>query len=307
VGKKRALGTGLLRASGDVLAFTDSDSIWAPDALERMARVLRLHPDVGAISGHCRALNADHNFLTKVQDTWYEGQFSVRKAYESTFGAVTCVSGPLAVFRREAIFNYIPAWVQDEFLGDEFRFATDRMLTAFVLLSGTAAERLKAQHVDSPFLATDYPWKHWRIVYSKSARAWTSVPDTFGRLVRQQVRWKKSFIRSIFFTGRFYWRRPFVPVVTYYLRIFFVFAGPLVAFRHLIYMPLRGNIESAILYLFGILLIGSMFGLAFRREDHEVPHRWFYRPVMSLLSTVVFSWLIAYSLVTIKKMRWTRG
>ena len=95
--------------------------------------IFEADPEVGAVSGHCRALNADENFLTKIQDTWYEGQFSVRKAFESVFGAVTCVSGPLAIFRRSAIYNFMPAWQADTFLGQEFRFATDRTLTAYVL------------------------------------------------------------------------------------------------------------------------------------------------------------------------------
>lgn len=306
VGKKRALGVGLLHASGELFAFTDSDSIWAPDAVERMATLLANHPEVGAVSGHCRALNRERNLLTKIQDSWYEGQFSVRKAFESVFGAVTCVSGPLAVFRREAIYNYIPAWEQDQFLGDEFRFATDRTLTGFVLMNQKRAERLKRKHADSPFLAQEYPWQEWRTVYCKSARSWTEVPDTFDRLIKQQVRWKKSFLRNIFFTGGFYWRKSFLAAILYYLHIAFVLLGPFVAFRHLILLPLQGNIESAFLYLFGIVLIGSMFGLAFRREERR-GNGWMYRPMMSVLSTTVLSWLIFYSLFTIKKMTWARS
>jgi cellulose synthase/poly-beta-1,6-N-acetylglucosamine synthase-like glycosyltransferase len=306
VGKKRALAAGMLHASGEIFAFTDSDSIWAPDALERTATLLANHPEVGAVSGHCRALNRDRNLLTKIQDSWYEGQFSVRKAFESVFGAVTCVSGPLAVFRREAIYNYIPAWVQDRFLGEEFRFATDRTLTGYVLMSAKRAEKLKRRQADSPFLTIDYPWQDWRSVYAKSARAWTEVPDTFGRMVKQQVRWKKSFLRNIFFTGSFYWRRSFLAALLYYLHILFVLAGPFVAFRHLILLPLQGNVESAFLYLFGILLIGSMFGLAFWREEPQ-SDGWVYRPLMSLMSTTVLSWLLFYALFTIRKMTWARG
>lgn len=305
VGKKRALAAGMLRASGEIFAFTDSDSIWAPDALERTATLLAKHPEVGAVSGHCRALNRERNLLTKIQDAWYEGQFSVRKAFESVFGAVTCVSGPLAVFRREAIYNYVPAWVNDHFFGEEFRFATDRTLTGFVLMNAKRGQRLKRRHADSPFLATDYPCREWTAVYSKSARAWTEVPDTFSRLVKQQVRWKKSFLRNIFFTGGFYWRRSFLAALIYYLHIIFVLAGPLVAFRHLILLPLQGNVESAFLYLFGILLIGSLFGLAFRREEPQ-SNGWIYRPLMSVMSTTMLSWLVYYSLFTIKKMTWVR-
>jgi len=306
VGKKRALGVGMLRASGELFAFTDSDSVWAPDAVERTAKLLTNHPEAGAVSGHCRALNAERNLLTKIQDSWYEGQFSVRKAFESVFGAVTCVSGPLAVFRREAIYNYIPAWEQDQFLGDEFRFATDRTLTGLVLMNKKRANRLKGKHADSPFLRIQYPWRDWRAVYCKSARSWTEVPDKFNSLIKQQVRWKKSFLRNIFFTGGFYWRKSFLAAILYYLHIFFVLLGPFVAFRHLILLPLQGNIESAFLYLFGIVLIGSMFGLAFRREERR-GNGWMYRPMMSVLSTTVLSWLIFYSLFTIKKMTWARS
>jgi cellulose synthase/poly-beta-1,6-N-acetylglucosamine synthase-like glycosyltransferase len=306
VGKKRALGAAMLRATGDIFAFSDSDSVWAPDAVARSVGIFVSHPGVGAVSGHCRALNASRNLLTRIQDSWYEGQFSVRKAFESVFGSVSCVSGPVAVFRRSAIYNFIPAWEQDRFLGQEFRFATDRTLTAFVLADRRRATRLKERHKGSQFLQVNYEWQRWDVVYSKSTKAWTAVPDTVQQLFKQQVRWKKSFLRNVWFTGAFYWRRPFLPAALYYLHILFVLAGPVVAFRHLVYMPLHGNFESMFLYLAGITLIGSMFGLAFRREE-PATNGWIYRPLMSLLSTTVLSWLIFYSILTIKKMNWARG
>jgi cellulose synthase/poly-beta-1,6-N-acetylglucosamine synthase-like glycosyltransferase len=314
VGKKRALGAGLARSDGEVIAFSDSDSTWAPDAITQAVRAMGRDPDIGGVSGHCRAMNADETLLTRIQDTWYEGQFSVRKAFESHFGAVTCVSGPLAVFRRAAIYNYIPAWESDSFLGDEFRFATDRTLTGYVLMDAERARRLRTLAEGTPFLAREYPWRPWRVVYAKSARSWTTVPTSLRAVLKQQIRWKKSFIRNIFFTGAFYWRRPLLPAAGYYLHILFVFAGPFVAFRHLIYLPAHGDLESMLLYLFGILLVGLVFGLAFRREEAvrtDGPprqlERWGYRPLMSLLSTLLLSWLIVYSIVTIKRMTWTRS
>ncbi len=133
VGKKRALVEGVRRAHGEVLVFTDSDCVLAPDAVERCVDALRSDPGLGAVSGHSRAGNADASLLAAVQDVWYDGQFGVAKAAESSVGSVTCVSGPLAAFRRSAIINYFPAWAADEFLGREFRFATDRQLTGYVL------------------------------------------------------------------------------------------------------------------------------------------------------------------------------
>jgi len=48
------------------------------------------------------------------------------------------------------------------------------------------------------------------------------------------------------------------------------------------------------------------FGLAFRHENPG-SRRWLYRPLMSLMSTVIFTWLIFYSAATIKRMTWFRG
>jgi cellulose synthase/poly-beta-1,6-N-acetylglucosamine synthase-like glycosyltransferase len=306
LGKKRALSCALLQAHGTIIAFADSDTVWAPDALDRAVPIFSAYPDVGAVSGHCRALNGDLNLLTKIQDTWYEGQFSVRKAFESVFGAVTCVSGPLAFFRLSAIYNFMPAWEADQFLGQEFRFATDRTLTAFVLGGRYLGPRVLKDDAQSPFSVPHYPARDWKIVYSKSAKAWTNVPETFRSMIKQQVRWKKSFIRNIFVTGRFYWRRPLPPALLYYVHVIFVVFGPFIAARHLIYLPLQGDPMSLVLYLAGIALIGLCFGLAFRYENPG-SRRWIYRPLMSVMSTLLFSWLIFYSAATIRKMVWSRG
>ena len=307
VGKKRALSRAMEIAKGDIFAHTDSDSVWAPDAIEKIEKIFESDPDIGAVSGHGRALNADKNLLTKIQDSWMEGQFSMRKSFESVFNAVSCVSGPLAVFRREAIFNLIPAWESDRFLGQEFKFATDRTMTGFVLCNKSVGKKLKKKYHDSPFVqSVDYPEKDWKVVYSKAARSWTLVPDTFSRLIRQQVRWKKSFIRNVFFTGLFYWKKPVPVAFVYYAHLLFVVCGPFIVIRHLVYLPLQGDLLAAILYIAGICFIGYMFGLAYKLENPD-SDKWVYRPLMSLMSTLVFSWLLYYSAVTIKRMTWHRG
>jgi len=306
IGKKKALGKAMAVAKGEIFAFSDSDSVWAPDALGKIIKIFNACPSVGAVSGHVRALNSSKNLLTRIQDSWYEGQFAIRKAFESIFGAVTCVSGPLAAYRKDAIFNCIPAWEYDTFLNREFKFATDRTLTGFVLGSKSIGEKFKKKYKNSPFVKSiDYPVRDWKTVYCKAAKAWTNVPDTPKRLLKQQIRWKKSFLRSIFFTGAFYWKKPLLPALFYYLHIVFVLAGPFIAFRHLVYLPLRGDIISIFLYLSGILFIGFMFGLAYKFENRE-SHIWVYRPLMSLISTLILSWLIFYSAATVNKNTWSR-
>ena len=306
-GKKHALTDGVMVSTGDVLAFTDSDCVLAPEALSRCIRALVTNPDLGAVSGHARALNADDTVLTRAQDAWYDGQFRVAKAAEATFGSVTCVSGPLAVFRRDAVLNYFPAWANDSFLGREFRFATDRQLTGYVLGQVWKGKELKRRYADSPLVfEQDYPERHWRVGYVRSALVWTTVPARVRPFMKQQVRWKKSFIRNLCFTGSFMWRRGPGPAALFYGHVLFVAVAPLMAIRHLVWAPAHGLYFLTALYLCGVLTKGFAWAVVFKLTNPG-NSRWRYRPVMSLVSSVVLSWLLPYSLLTIRKNTWARG
>ncbi|MFF7335315.1 glycosyltransferase [Streptomyces sp. NPDC008150] len=307
VGKKHALVEACARADGDVLVFTDSDCVLAPDAVGRCVTALVRHPELGAVSGHCRALNAGSSLLARVQDTWYEGQFRIAKAAEASFGSVTCVSGPLAAFRRDAVYNYLPAWAEDRFMGAPFRFATDRQLTGYVLGQYWRGRDLKRAHHDSPFVAGhDYPERRWRVGYVRSAHVWTEVPAGWRPFLKQQIRWKKSFVRNLFFTGSFMWRRGPGPAALYYGHALWVAAAPVMAVRHLLWAPLSGLGTLTLLYLAGVVLKGCVWGLAYR-ADHPGDVRWRYRPLMSLLSSTVLAWLLPYSLLTVRRGVWSRG
>jgi cellulose synthase/poly-beta-1,6-N-acetylglucosamine synthase-like glycosyltransferase len=306
VGKKAALVEGVRRATGDVYAFTDSDCRLAPDAIGRCILALGRNPDFGAVSGHARALNSENSFLTRVQDVWYDGQFGVSKAAEASLGSVTCVSGPLAVFRREAIENYFPAWANDRFVGREFRFATDRQLTGYVLGQAWIGAKLKARYAEDPLVArVDHPERRWRIGYVRSARVWTNVPETVKGFMKQQIRWKKSFVRNLFFTGSFIWRRGLRISVIYYLHVLFVLVAPIMAARHLVVMPLLGMWFLVLLYFAGIFLKGAIWGFAFRAQNPG-SGRWVYRPLMSVVSALCLSWLLFYSIATLRRGTWSR-
>jgi cellulose synthase/poly-beta-1,6-N-acetylglucosamine synthase-like glycosyltransferase len=307
VGKKAALVEGVRQSTGEILAFTDSDCRLAPRSIDLCVEALCRNPDFGAVSGHARALNSEKNFLTRVQDVWYDGQFGVSKAAEASLGSVTCVSGPLAVFRREAIENYFPAWANDSFVGRPFRFATDRQLTGYVLGQVWMGAKLKARYSTDPLVRrVDHPARLWRIGYVRSAKVWTNVPETVKGFMLQQIRWKKSFTRNLFFTGTFIWRRGIRIAVIYYLHVLFVLVAPLMATRHLIIMPLGGMWFLVLLYFAGIFLKGAIWGMAFRAQNPG-SDRWVYRPLMSVVSAVCLSWLLFYSIATLRKGTWSRA
>ncbi|WP_084141880.1 glycosyltransferase family 2 protein [Corynebacterium sputi] len=306
VGKKKALVQGVEQSSGRVLAFTDSDCVLAPDAVSRCVDALIMDPRLGAVSGHARALNADSTLLTRIQDAWYEGSFRVVKAAESSVGSVTCVSGPLAVFRKEAVWNYFPAWQYDTFLGEEFRFATDRQLTGYVLGQRWVGSRLKAKYSEDDFVAgQDYPERRWQVGYVHSAKVWTVVPESMQAFLKQQIRWKKSFIRNLLFTGLFMFRRGLVPSILFYGHCVWVLAAPAMAALHLVWAPLMGLWLLTALYLCGVILKGTMWAAAFAYENPG-SNRWVYRIFMGLVSSLILSWLLPYALLTIRRGVWSR-
>ncbi|HET8813482.1 MAG TPA: glycosyltransferase [Solirubrobacterales bacterium] len=307
IGKKRALVKATAATLGDYLVFTDSDCVLDGEAVEQIMQGFLRDPRIGALSGDARALNADRNLLTKIQDTWYDGQFAIWKATESVFGSVSCVSGPLAAFRREAIWNYLPAWAEDSFLGREFRFATDRQLTGYVLGQEWIGAKLKERHTTSLFVrGVDYPPRRWRVEYVKSAKVWTNVPPTLRLLTRQQARWKKSFIRNLCFTGGFFWRRGALPTALFYSHALFVIATPFMAFRHLVWLPLEGAWILSALYVAGVAIKGSIWAIAYRVQNPGCD-RWMYRPLMSLMGAFFFSPLLLWSLATVRRQVWVRG
>src|SRR3989475_7118064 len=267
LGKKKAIEAAIRHATGEIFAFVDSDSVLAPDAIEKLVAAFNAHPEAGAVSAHGRALNAGASTLTKIQDTWYEGQFRLSKGLESAYGAVTCASGCLAAWRREAIGPYIHEWATDTFLGEEFRFATDRQMTGYVLRGPSKEERKGAAEAPKDAPVTKTP--RWNVLYSESAKVWTEVPSTWRKFLRQQTRWKKSFIRNLFFTGTFYWRRPALAAWAFYLGIVFVLVGPIIAFRAIYFLTFNGDMLSAPLYLSGVVFVGLLYGLDYKIRNPD--------------------------------------
>ena len=191
-------------------------------------------PDIGAHPGHARALNADHNVLTRMQDVWYDGQFPVWKAAESVFGAVTCVSGPLAAFRREAIYPYLPAWAEDRSWGRSSASppTASSPATSWARCGSGSASRPITPTTRSSATAPTRPGAG-RSATCSSARGLDHGASARSEVFRQQARWKKSFIRNLCFTGPFYWRAA-GPRGALLLALPGVLPTPIMAVRHLI-------------------------------------------------------------------------
>jgi hyaluronan synthase len=342
VGKKQAIEAASEIAKGEIYVSMDSDCDMADDAVEKAVKIFQSDRKIGAITGHGRVRGADTgNILLKMQDVYIDASCRILKGMETSFCSVTCCAGALSFFRTEAVKPYIHKWAHDKFLRIEnFKFATDRRLTAYVLgvkpvdengYTSSSEESnvnnnnhihldstnniptlIEAKKVDTESSSytqiEDSKNKknlryRWKIVYSPSVKVNVGVPETFPTLIRQQIRWRKSFIRSLFATGEIYWRRPFYAALLYYLQISLKFLRPFIILKALFFLPLSGDYMTTLLYFSGVFFTGMIYGVDFRLRNPG-SRLWLYRPLFTLLTTFVYSWLIFYAAVTIKKMTW---
>ncbi len=291
IGKKKAMREGIISgpAKGELILFVDSDCIVEKTAIEKLVSVFE-DPDVGAVSGLGRAVNANQNALTKMQDTWYDGQYSIMKATESAFGSVTCLPGILSLYRKEAIMPALDQWADDKFLGAEFSLGDDRHLTSYVIGGNK-------HYIDKNL-------KVWKTVYTESALVYTEVPHSFKKFLWQQIRWQKSWLRVFLFTAPYFYknRNPFMAAL-YYLQMVWSFISPVVAVHSLVLLPLQGQYWSAIVYLAGLLLVGLLFAAEFRLRNPHSGGMWAYRLPLAMMGLFLTS-IQFYSFLTVKNKNW---
>jgi hyaluronan synthase len=274
-GKRAGMAEGVLRARNDIIIFIDSDSFIEPDCVRHLVKYFA-DKEVGAVSGHTDVYNRDTNLLTQMQAIRYYIAFKVYKAAESAFGTVTCCPGCCSAYRREYLMEFIHEWLNQMFLGERCTFGDDRSLTNFII-------------------------RKYRAVYSDEARAHTVVPEHFGKYMRQQQRWKKSWIRETFIASTFMWKKHPVSALSFYSYVFLAFASPVVFFRAVVWYPAVFH-EWPIVYFFGLLLMLFLHGLYYRIAVG--PRAWLLAIFNFWFNTVLLMWQLPWAVVTIRDSRW---
>ncbi|HEV3364792.1 MAG TPA: glycosyltransferase family 2 protein, partial [Acidimicrobiia bacterium] len=276
-GKRGAMAEGIRRASGEILTFVDSDSYLERDAVKAIVQPF-VDDRVGAVVGHAYVRNADVNWITKMQQVRYYSAFRVIKGMESLLsGTVTCASGCCAAYRTSVILPLLDAWEFQTFLGRPATFGDDRALT----------NRVLARH---------------RVVYQASARADTVVPTTLYKFFRQQLRWKKSWLReSLYVVRRFYRKNPVAALFTY-ASIAFPFMAPFVVLHAVAGRVMQGNLSAVWFYLIGTYAMALLYSLfyAFKRQDGVWHHGMTF--VLVYMSFLVFQ--TYWAIITMRDTRW---
>lgn len=170
-------------ANGAELVFTtDSDTRVQAESLTEMALLFE-KKEVGAATGNVEILNVE-NWLSFLSSLRYWFAFNLERSAQSFFGVVSCVSGPLGMYRSTSLQQILVPWVQQLFLGQKCTYGDDRHLTNLVLSLGE------------------------KVVYTPYASCKTETPTIWGRWILQQTRWSKSFYRELLYNARWFHKHP---------------------------------------------------------------------------------------------------
>jgi cellulose synthase/poly-beta-1,6-N-acetylglucosamine synthase-like glycosyltransferase len=107
-GKVAALNAAAERATGELLAFSDANSAWAPESLRRLVEPFA-DPGVGYVCGQVRFTDATGDNLEGV---YWHYEMAVREM-ESALGGVTAGNGAIYAVRRDAYLPLPPSGSHD--------------------------------------------------------------------------------------------------------------------------------------------------------------------------------------------------
>lgn len=274
-GKRAALVKGVEMAKHDLVVFVDSDSFLDPTAIRHLVQPFQ-DPKMGGVAGRTDVENKYTNNMTKLQTVRYYIAFRIMKAAESWFDSVTCLSGPLSCYRKELIVQHADAWLNQKFLGRPATFGDDRSMTNFIL-------------------------KTHRTAYQDSAICSTIVPSQMKVFLRQQMRWKRSWLRESLRAGSFIWRKEPFMALFFYIGLIVPIAAPVVVAYNLMYVPIVHGIFPGT-FLMGLLLMALLMSLAhllFRKS-----RLWVFGFVFCLFYEFVLLWQMPVAWFTFWKSTW---
>jgi hyaluronan synthase len=275
-GKREGMAECVRLSNAELVFFVDSDSFVEKEALQKIVKYFE-QPNIGAVAGHAYVANAETNMLTKMQSVRYYVAFKAYKAAEALFGSVTCCSGCCSAYRRAAVLPILDAWANQRFLGVKCTYGDDRSLTNYMLYHGYDA------------------------LFAPDVFAHTFVPDTIRQFMRQQLRWKKSWVRESFLASLFMWRKNIIMSLSFYVGVALPLFAPFVVARALIWYPMHtGTLPW--FYLFGLMLMAVIYGMYY--YIHTQDKKWIYGVLFATVYTMVLIWQLPYAILNLRDSRW---
>ena len=277
-GKRSALGVGIRAATSELLILCDSDTNWQEGLLEAVQMPFA-DPTVGAVGTRQNVHLPDSSIWRRVADWIIDLRYLDYVPATSLAGAVVCVSGRTAAYRRSAVMPVLENLEHEFFLGRRCVAGDDGRLTWLVLASG------------------------YKTVHQDSARALSMFPSTFRAFCKQRVRWSRNSYRCYLTAAwkGWLWRVPLVSQITV-LQILFT---PVTMFAAVYYVVASGFSDRGWQAL-ALSLTWVFLGRAIRSYSHlrRRPSDLLILPLVALVIALVALPIKAFALVTMNKQGW---
>jgi N-acetylglucosaminyltransferase len=277
VGKRSALGVGIRRARGEILVLVDSDTRWTDGLLESVQMPFA-DERVGGVSTQQNVYQRDTSIWRRIADWMVDLRYADYVPAQGRAGAVACISGRTAVYRRAAVLPVLDRLENEFFLGRRCIAGDDGRLTWLVLSTG------------------------WRTVHQSSARALSMFPSTFRAFVKQRVRWSRNSFRCYLTAIARGWlfRQPIITQLTV-LQIVLTPVTMGMSLAYLVFSRLDLTAIGVALTLGWVLLGRGIRGISHLRRH---PEDLAILPVMAATVILVALPIKAFAFATMNKQGW---
>lgn len=281
-GKRHALYRGFHLGTGSIFVTVDSDSIVKADTLRNLVSPFVTSANCGAVAGNVKVLNNQKAIIPKMLNVSFVFSFEFVRSVESMFGSVLCTPGALAAYKREAVFDCLPEWINQTFMGKPSDIGEDRAMTNMILKQG------------------------YEVLFQRNAHVLTNVPETYKGLYKMFIRWGRSNVRenlsmvnyvfknfrrgSKFGTRLLFLDQSFKLIMTYPALIF------------MLYFILSQPVLFVTATLFSILILSSIQVFFYAKRYTITESFWAYS--YSLLYAFGLFWITPYAIITASKSGW---
>lgn len=276
-GKRSALGVGIRAATSEVIVLADSDTEWELGLLANILAPFE-DPKVGGVGTRQNAYMADTSVWRRVADWMIDIRYLDYVPSQARSGAVACLSGRTAAYRRSAIMPILGHMEHEFFLGRMCISGDDGRLTWLVLAAG------------------------YKTVYQSTARTLSMFPDRLQPFLKQRLRWSRNSYRcylTAIWKG-WLWRQPLITQLTV-LQFMFTPLTMGIAFIYLVHWILHPQQYAAMIAILWLLVGRSLRGLSHLRQR---PSDLAVLPVVALATVFIALFVKVFAIVTMNRQGW---
>ncbi|KAI8976111.1 chitin synthase [Pilobolus umbonatus] len=177
----------------EICLMVDADTKLYPDALSRLISAAVKDPEISGLCGETKIANKMDSWVSMIQVFEYYISHHQSKAFESIFGAVTCLPGCFCMYRIKAPKGpngyWVPILANPDIVQHYSENIVDTLHRKNLLLLG------EDRYLSTLMLRT---FPHRKMMFVPQAVCKTVVPDTFKVLLSQRRRWINSTIHNLF-------------------------------------------------------------------------------------------------------------